>query len=331
MKPSSPLRRSLLATACVVAAINSHTAAAQEKDNYPSKPVTLVVPFTPGGSNDVIARVVGQRLSQIWQQPVVVDNKAGAAGSIGTDHVAKAPADGYKLLITNNNTMSINPVLLPNTPYAVSRDFAQVTQLGVVPVVLVVNANVKASTVKELIDLAKSAPDKLSYASSGSGSPQHLSAELFKSMTGTDIVHVPYKGAAPAITDLLAGQVEMQFGAINSLLPHIRTGKLRALAVGGTRRAGLLADVPTIAEAGLRGYDSEIWLGLAAPAGTPAAIIRRISTDVAKVLAEPAVKEKLAEQGIEAHPSTPQEMTRLVEKDTERWANVIKSAGIKAD
>jgi len=313
----------------LVIAFLGHTAVAQE--NYPAKPVTLVVPFTPAGSNDVIARVVGQRLSQIWHQPVIVDNKPGAAGSIGTDQVAKASADGYKLLITNNNTMSINPMLLPNTPYAVARDFAQVTQLGTVPVVLVVNSNLKVTTVKELVALAKISPGKLSYASSGSGSPQHLSAELFKSMTGTDIAHIPYKGAAPAITDMLAGQVDLQFGAINSLLPHIRSGKLRALAVGGTRRASLLPNVPTMAEVGLPQYDSEIWLGLAAPTGTPSAVIKRINADVSRVLEESGVKEKLAEQGIEARSSTPQEMTQLVERDTARWASVIKGAGIKAD
>lgn len=329
MHPSSATRRSLFAVAALVITTMGQTASAQE--NYPARPVTLVVPFTPGGSNDVIARVIGQRLGQIWHQPVIVDNKAGAAGSIGTDHVAKAAPDGYKLLITNNNTMSINPVLVPITPYVVARDFAQITQLGVVPVVLVVNANVKAKSVKELIDLAKASPGKLSYASSGSGSPQHLSAELFKSMTGTSIAHIPYKGAAPAITDMLAGQVDLQFGAINSLLPHIRSGKLRALAVGGTRRAALLADVPTMAEAGLPRYDSEIWLGLAAPAGTPPALIQRINADVAKVLEEPAVKDKLAEQGIETRPTTPQEMTRLVENDTARWASVIKNAGIKPE
>ncbi|AIJ48448.1 MFS transporter [Comamonas thiooxydans] len=316
-------------TSALVIAFLGHTAVAQE--NYPAKPVTLVVPFTPAGSNDVIARVVGQRLSQIWHQPVIVDNKPGAAGSIGTDQVAKASADGYKLLITNNNTMSINPMLLPNTPYAVARDFAQVTQLGTVPVVLVVNSNLKVTTVKELVALAKISPGKLSYASSGSGSPQHLSAELFKSMTGTDIAHIPYKGAAPAITDMLAGQVDLQFGAINSLLPHIRSGKLRALAVGGTRRASLLPNVPTMAEVGLPQYDSEIWLGLAAPTGTPSAVIKRINADVSRVLEESGVKEKLAEQGIEARSSTPQEMTQLVERDTARWASVIKGAGIKAD
>lgn len=329
MKSSCLLRRSLLAATAAFIANASLTAYAQ--DVYPSKPVTVVVPFTPGGSNDVVARIVGQRLSQMWQQPVIVENKAGAAGNIGTDNVAKAAPDGYKLLITNNNTMSINPVLLPNTPYVVARDFAQVMQLGVVPVVLVVNANVKASSVKELVAFAKSNPGKLSYASSGAGSPQHLSAELFKSMTSAQIAHIPYKGAAPAITDMLAGQVEMQFGAINSLLPHIRSGKLRALAVGGTRRASLLPDVPTMAEAGLPEYNSEIWLGLAAPAGTPANVIKRINTDFGKVLEEPAVKEKLAEQGIEVRPGTPQEMARLVETDTARWASVIKAAGIKAD
>ncbi|WP_043376740.1 MULTISPECIES: Bug family tripartite tricarboxylate transporter substrate binding protein [Comamonas] len=329
MKNSSLTRRSLCVTSALVIAFLGHTAVAQE--NYPAKPVTLVVPFTPAGSNDVIARVVGQRLSQIWHQPVIVDNKPGAAGSIGTDQVAKASADGYKLLITNNNTMSINPMLLPNTPYAVARDFAQVTQLGTVPVVLVVNSNLKVTTVKELVALAKISPGKLSYASSGSGSPQHLSAELFKSMTGTDIAHIPYKGAAPAITDMLAGQVDLQFGAINSLLPHIRSGKLRALAVGGTRRASLLPNVPTMAEVGLPQYDSEIWLGLAAPTGTPSAVIKRINADVSRVLEESGVKEKLAEQGIEARSSTPQEMTQLVERDTARWASVIKGAGIKAD
>lgn len=329
MQPLSPSKRSFLVAAALGITAIVDTVNAQE--NYPSRPVSIIVPFTPGGSNDVVARVIGQRLGQIWHQPVIVENKAGAAGSIGTDQVAKAAPDGYKLLITNNNTMSINPVLLPNTPYVVARDFVQVTQLGAVPVVLVVNANVKAKSVKELIDLAKAAPGKLSYASSGSGSPQHLSAELFKSMTGTSIAHIPYKGAAPAITDMLAGQVDLQFGAINSLLPHIRSGKLRALAVGGSRRAALLPDVPTMAEAGLPQYDSEIWLGLAVPAGATPALVNRINTAVARVLEEPAVKEKLAEQGIETRPTTPQEMTMLVEKDTARWASVIKSAGIKPE
>jgi tripartite-type tricarboxylate transporter receptor subunit TctC len=227
--------------------------------------------------------------------------------------------------------MSINPVLLPNTPFDVARDFTQITQLGVVPVVLVVNSGVKATSVKELVALAKANPGKLSYASSGSGSPQHLSAELFRSMTNTDMAHVPYKGAAPAITDLLGGNVDMQFGAINSLLPHVRSGKLRALGVGGAKRAALLPDVPTIAEAGVPGYDSEIWLGLAAPAGTPAAVINRINTDVSRVLAEPAVKNSLAEQGIEVRTSTPAEMTTIVVRDTQRWAKVIKQAGIKPE
>ncbi|MES2281092.1 MAG: tripartite tricarboxylate transporter substrate binding protein [Pseudomonadota bacterium] len=319
----------LLAFACAGFTFAASPVAAQ--DTFPTKPVRLIVPFTPGGSNDVIARVLAQKLGDMWRQPVIVDNKTGAAGNIGSDFVAKAQPDGYNLLITNNNTMSINPALLANMPFDAANDFAQVTQLGIVPVVLVVNSNVKAENVKSLIALAKVRPGALTYASSGSGSPQHLSAEMFKSMTGTRIVHIPYKGAAPAITDMLGGQIDMQFGAINSLLPHIKTGRLRALAVGGTKRAALLPEIPTMAEAGVAGYDSEIWLGLAAPAKTPRAVIQKINADVLKVLAMPDVKVNLSEQGITTKGSTPEQMKELVASDYQRWAKIIKGAGIRAD
>ncbi|MBI2726309.1 MAG: tripartite tricarboxylate transporter substrate binding protein [Polaromonas sp.] len=325
----------ILSTHCLLAvAYAGFTFAASPvaaQDTFPTKPVRLIVPFTPGGSNDVIARVLAQKLGDMWRQPVIVDNKTGAAGNIGSDFVAKAQPDGYNLLITNNNTMSINPALLANMPFDAANDFAQVTQLGIVPVVLVVNSNVKAENVKSLIALAKVRPGALTYASSGSGSPQHLSAEMFKSMTGTRIVHIPYKGAAPAITDMLGGQIDMQFGAINSLLPHIKTGRLRALAVGGTKRAALLPEIPTMAEAGVAGYDSEIWLGLAAPAKTPRAVIQKINADVLKVLAMPDVKANLSEQGITTKGSTPEQMKELVASDYQRWAKIIKGAGIRAD
>lgn len=322
-------RRTLVCAGLVLAAGFGGSAFAQ--DVFPSRPVRLVVPYTPGGSNDVLARVLAQKLPEIWGQPVVVDNKAGAAGNIGSDFVAKAPGDGYTLLITNNNTMSINPVLFTKVPFDAARDFEQITLLGTVPVVLVVNAGVKATTVKELIALAKNRPGALSYASSGAGSPQHMTAELFKSMTGTHILNIPYKGAASAVTDLLGGQVDLQFGAINSLLPHIRSGRLRALGVAGARRVALLPEVPTIAEAGVPGFETDIWLGLAAPANTPRPVIEKINRDVHRILAMPDVRDKLAEQGIYVQTSSPAEMSALAARDRIRWEKVIRNAGLKPE
>lgn len=322
-----PRRTFLGAGAALVAGLTPAFA----QDVFPSRPVRLVVPYTPGGSNDVIARLLGQHLSVSWSQPVIVDNKAGAAGNIGSDFVAKAPADGYTLLITNNNTMSINPVLFPKLPFDAEKDFEQVTLLGTVPVLLVVNPNLKVTTVKELIALAKSQPGRLSYASSGVGSPQHMAAELFKSMTATHILNIPYKGAASAVTDLLGGQVDMQFGAINSLLPHVRSGRLRAIGVAGARRADLLPDVPTIAEAGVPGFETDIWLGLAAPAKTPRPVIEKINREVRRILALPDVRDKLAEQGIYAQTSSPADMAALAAVDRKRWDHVIKNAGLKPE
>jgi tripartite-type tricarboxylate transporter receptor subunit TctC len=298
---------------------------------FPSRPVKIVVPFTPGGSNDVVARILAQRLTEIWGQPVVVDNKAGAAGNIGSDFVAKAAPDGYNLLITNNNTVSINPALLPNMPFDATKDFVHVSQVGALPMVLVVNSNVPARNIKELLALAKTRPDGLKYASSGTGSPQHMFMELFKSVTGMKALHVPYKGAGPAVTDMLGGVIDMQINAINSLVPHIRSGRLTALGITGKSRAALLPEVPTFSESGVPGLEGEVWLGLAAPAHTPAAVVEKINADVARVLAEPDTKAKLAEQGIRAKSSTPQEMTALAAEELKNWTKVIKSAGIKPD
>jgi tripartite-type tricarboxylate transporter receptor subunit TctC len=296
-----------------------------------TKQVRIVVPFTAGGSNDVLARVLAQKLGELWGQTVIVENKAGASGNIGAEFVAKSPADGTALLIAANNVMSMNAALYSKMPINPQKDLDSVSLLGTVPVVLVVRANLHVTSVQELIALARSKPGGLSYASAGVGTPQHLSAELFKSMTRTDIVHVPYKGAAPAITDLIGGQVDLLFGAINSLLPHLRSGKLKALAVAGTKRVRALPDVPTVAEAGVPGYESDIWLGLAAPAHTPGDMVERINRDVRKVMALPDVIDKLAEQGIEPLTSSPAEMAKLVASDAARWSKVIKEAGIRAD
>lgn len=314
-----------LGTAAMAAAVPglAQTAAAKQ--------VRIVVPFTAGGSNDVLARVLAQKLGEIWGQTVIVENKAGASGNIGAEFVAKSPADGTTLLIAANNVMSMNAALYSKMPLNPQKDLDPVSLLGTVPVVLVVRSTLDVKSLQELIALARSKPGGLSYASSGVGTPQHLSAELFKSMTKTDIVHVPYKGAAPAITDLIGGQVDLMFGAINSLLPHLRSGKLKALAVAGTKRVRALPDVPTVAEAGVPGYESDIWLGLAAPARTPGDVIERINRDVRKVMAMPDVVEKLAEQGIEPLTSSPTEMSKLVASDFARWSKVIKDAGIRAD
>ncbi len=263
-------------------------------------------------------------------QPVLVDNKAGAAGNIGTDFVAKAPADGYTMLVASNTGLAINPVLYPKLPFDAIKDFEPITLLGGLPIVLVINAYVKASSVTELIALAKKDPNKITYASAGAGTPQHMSAELFKSMTGTKITQVPYKGSGPALIDVIAGTVDIMFCPINSALPHIRSGKLRALGVATAKKVTLLPEVPTVAET-VPGYVSDIWIGMMAPAKTPAPVIAKLNTELRKALSLPDVKDKLAEQGIEATSSTPAELANLIAADQKRWAVVIKGAGIQPE
>lgn len=297
----------------------------------PIKPVRLVVPYPPGGSNDVIARLLAQKLQDAWGQPVVVENKPGAAGNIGAGEVARAPADGYTLLLTNININSMNPALIARMPFDPNKDLAPVSLLGSSSLVLVVNPNVKAQNIKELIALARSGPGKLTYASGGNGSPQHMSAEMFKSMTKTSMLHIPYRGAAPAIMDLLGGQIDVFVGVINQLLPHIKSGRVRALGVTGIKRVASLPDVPTLAEAGVANYESDVWLGLAAPGGTPAAVVESIQRDVHKVMILPDVTTKLGEQGIDVLLSTPQQMGKRASDDLKRWSQIIQSAGIKIE
>ncbi|WP_042879198.1 Bug family tripartite tricarboxylate transporter substrate binding protein [Cupriavidus necator] len=313
---------------CLCTVIIGVPASAQ---TYPTKPIHIVVPLPPGGSNDVLARILAQKMSESFGQPVIVDNKPGAAGNIATDFIAKAEGDGYSIAVAPNQTVAVNPVLYPRLPFEVSRDLTGITLLGRVPMVLVVSpGKVAATSVAELIALVKANPDKLSYASAGSGSPQHMAAEVFKSMTGTRITQIPYKGSAPALVDLLGGNVDMMFCPINSALPHIRSGKLRALGTSGAKRVELLPKVPTIAET-LPNFESDIWIGMVAPARTPPAIISKLNAELRRSLALPDVQGKLAEQGIYAESSTPLEFTRLIASDQKRWAEVIRAANINPE
>jgi tripartite-type tricarboxylate transporter receptor subunit TctC len=302
-----------------------------QTSSFPQKPVRIVVPYTTGGSNDVIARLLAQRLQEVWGQPVVVENKPGAAGNIGSSDIAKSAPDGHSLLLTNINIVSMNPGLIANMPFDPQKDFAPISLLGTTALALVVHPSVSANNVRELIDLARKEPGRLNYASSGNGSPQHMSAEMFKAMTKTSLTHIPYKGAAPAINDLLAGQVQVTVGVVNQLMPHIRAGKLKALGVTSRKRLAQMQDVPTLDEAGVPGYESEIWLGLAAPAATPPAIIEQINQAVRKAMATADVVSKLQAQGIDVLVSSPDQMRQRGLEDLKRWGDIIRTAGIKVD
>ena len=298
--------------------------------DYPTKPIKIVVPLPPGGSNDVLARLIGQKMTESFGQPVIVENRPGAAGNIATEFMTKAAPDGYTIGIAPNQTVAVNPVLYPKLSYDVLKDLEGISMLGRVPMVLVVSPKMTAKSVGELIAQAKASPDKLTYASAGSGSPQHMAAEVFKSMTGTRLIQIPYKGSAPALIDVLAGTVDVMFCPINSALPHIRSGKLRALGTTGTSRLALLNGVPTIAET-VPSFESDIWIGMITPAKTPPAIVTKLNSELRRILSLPDVKEKLADQGIDAESSSAADFTKLIATDQKRWAAVIKAADIKPE
>ena len=327
IKGKLPNRRQIIGLAA--AAMSLPTLA--QTSSFPQRPVRIVVPYTTGGSNDVIARLLAQQLQEAWGQPVVVENKPGAAGNIGASDIAKSAPDGHSLLLTNINIVSMNPGLIANMPFDPQKDFAPISLLGTTALALVVHPSVPANNVRELIDLARKGPGRLNYASSGNGSPQHMSAEMFKAMTKTSLTHIPYRGAAPAVNDLLAGQVQVTVGVVNQLIPHIRAGKLKALGVTTRKRLAQMPDVPTLDEAGVPGYESEIWLGLAAPAGTPPAIIEQINQAVRKAMASADVVSKLQSQGIDVLVSSPDQMRQRGLEDLKRWGDIIRTAGIKVD
>ena len=319
-----------IATAVALAALSA-TPFAGAQATYPTKPIRIVVPFPAGGTTDILARAVAQRLSETLGQPAVVDNRPGAGGNIGAELVAKAPADGHTLLMGTVGTHAINASLYSKMPYDHVRDFAPIILVAGVPNVLVVHPSVPVGSVKELIAYAKANPGKLNFASSGSGTSIHLAGELFKTMAGVQMAHVPYKGSAPAVTDVLGGQVQLMFDNLPSALPHIKAGKLKALAVTSATRAAALPDVPTIAESGLAGFDATSWFGLLAPAGTPQPIIARLNNEVAKWLASTEAKEKMAGLGANTAGHSTDEFVRHIAAETSKWAKVVKESGAKVD
>ena len=296
---------------------------------YPSKPIKFVVPITPGGSNDVLARTIAQKLSDQWKQAVVVENRPGGGMNLGSDMVAKSAPDGYTWLLGANNIFVTNPHV-GKMPFDVFKDLAPVTTVAIVPFVLAVNANFPAKNVAELVEYAKKNSNALNYGSSGNGSPQQLAAEMLSHVAGIKMQHVPYKGAVPAITDLLGGRIQVFIGAVNSLLPHVKDGKLRLLAGAGGKRFAAFPDLPAIAET-VPGVALDVWLGVFMPTGVSKEILTKVNADIAQVLQSPEVRTSLAAQGIEPITSTPEALAQTIRDDHARWGKVIREANIKAD
>jgi tripartite-type tricarboxylate transporter receptor subunit TctC len=325
----SNVRRLLLAL--VLTGLGSALPIGVSAQAYPNHPIRLVVPFPAGGTTDILARAIAQKLSESLGQPFVVDNRPGAGGNIGADIVAKSAPDGYTLLMGTVGTQAINVSLYAKMPYDAAKDFAPVVLVAGVPNVLVVNPSVPVKTVQELLKLAKDKPGSINFASSGNGTSIHLSGELFKTMTGAQIAHVPYKGSAPALTDLLGGQVQIMFDNLPSAMPHIKAGKLRAVAVTSAKRAPALPELPTIAESGVPGFEASSWFGILAPAGTPREIVTRINAEANKALQSADMKEKLLAQGAEAVGNTPEYFGDYIKAETVKWAKVVKESGAKVD
>lgn len=317
---------------CIAALALLLAPAAFSQSAYPTKPVRIVVPFTPGGSSDILARAIGQELSKSLGQSFVIENVAGAGGSIGADKVAKSAADGYTLLMGHIGTLAVNPSLYPNLPYQPVKDFAPVAWVARVPNVLVVNKNVPVQNLQGLIALAKSQPGRLNYSTGGNGSAAHLATEYFKMQTGTSMVHIPYRGAAPAVSDVISGQIQLIFTGAPALIGHIRSGQLRALAVSSPKRLDILPDVPTVAEAaGIKGFEADQWYGLVAPAGTPRDIVLKLNKHVNEALGSENLKTRLNTEGAIATPATPEEFGQLIAADIERWRPVITSGRVKVN
>ena len=313
--------------ASLVAVLVALPVLAQE---YPARPVRIIVPFAAGGPADVYARFLGQRLQEMLGQPFVVEDRPGAGSVIGTDAVAKSAPDGYTLLMMSN-THTTNESLIENKPFQLMRDFVPVAPVNYSDLVMVVHPSVPANSLKEFINLAKSKPKALNYASSGPGTPYHMAGELFKAMAGVDIVHVPYKGSAGARTDVLGGQVEMMFDAITTMAPQVRAGKVKALGTTGTTRSTVLPEVPTISEAGVPGYEATIWLGIMAPTGTPKPILDKLNAAITKIVQRPEVKEEWGKQGAVPMVMTTGEFAQFLREDIDKWAKVVKFSGAKVD
>jgi tripartite-type tricarboxylate transporter receptor subunit TctC len=298
---------------------------------YPNKPIRLIVPFTPGGSTDILARAIGQELTKAWGQSVVIDNVPGAGGSIGADKAAKAPADGYTLLMGHIGTLAVNPSLYPKLPYNPVKDFAPVAWVARVPNILVVNPALPVKNVKDLVSYAKSKPGQLSYGSGGNGSAANLATEYLKMQTGTAIVHIPYRGTVPAVTDLIGGQIQLVFTGAPAVLGFVKSGQLRALAVSSPKRLEAMPDLPTVAESGYKNFEADQWYGVVAPAGTPKDIVQKLNLQINAALNAPELKKRLITEGAVATPETPEAFGQLIATEIARWQPVISSGRVKAD
>jgi tripartite-type tricarboxylate transporter receptor subunit TctC len=318
-----------VAAAALAALALAHTAHAQ---SFPDtkKPIRIIVPTAPAGGNDAMARIVAQKLNERLKQPVIVENKSGANGAIGSEFVAKAPPDGYTILFGYIATHGINPGL-SKLPYDAVKDFAPITQISEAPIVLVVNPSVGAKTVQELIALAKAKPGSITYASAGNGTAPHIAAELFKQMTGVDMVHVPYKGSSPALTDTLSGQTQVMFPSLVAASGHMKSGKLRGLAISGKARSPLFPSLPTVSEAGVKGFEITQWYGFFAPAKTPKEVVDRLNQEIVAVMNDPDTKAKFAAQGADIVTSSPEAFGKLVQAEIAKWSQLIKTAKITAD
>jgi tripartite-type tricarboxylate transporter receptor subunit TctC len=305
--------------------------AALAQSSYPAKPIRLVAPFPPGGPADILARIIGQHLAERLGQQVIVDNRAGAGGNIGADIVAKAPPDGYTLLLGAVGSNAINASLYGSMPYDNIKDFEPVSLVAMVTILLVTHPSVPASSVSELIALARAKPGELTFGSPGNGTPQHLAGELFSTMANVKMTHVPYKGAVPALQDLLGGRLSMVFSSMPPALPHVAAGKIKALAVTSSKRSPVTPDVPTIAETGLAGYEVINWYGVLGPAGMPKDIVAKLNREIHGILTLPDVKKQLASQGAEVLTSTPQEFGAFISSETRKWAKVVKLSGARVD
>jgi tripartite-type tricarboxylate transporter receptor subunit TctC len=301
-----------------------------QAQNYPNRPITLVVPYAAGGGNDVMARIVGEKMSKTLGQQVVIDNRPGAGGALATRQVAKAAPDGYTLVIGGTGSLAVNPTLVPNVGYDVRKDFAPVGMIGSSAMIVVIHPSIPAKTIPEMLALAKQQPGKFTYASAGVGSGIHLGAELFAYMGGVKLVHVPYKGTGPALTDLLGGHVSMYFSSLPSAIGLVKEGKVRALAVTGTKRSDVFPDVPTVAET-LSGFEAVLRYGIVAPAGTPRPIVERLNKELRAALATDEVKRRLIQEGAEPMPTTPEEHAAVIDREETKWSALIKSIGIKPE
>ena len=323
-------RREFLTAAAALGATGLPLRSATAADAFPTKPISIVVPQAPGGANDVIGRAMAQRLAAVLGSPVVVENRQGAGGNVGTVFVARAPKDGHTLLLNAQSAQTINPFLYRNAGFDPVKDFEPVMVVGVAPYILVVNPSVKANNLRELVALAKAQPGKLNYASSGNGTVNHMLGEMLKKAAGIDIVHIPYKGASAAATDVVGGQAQMAFGSIAGLLPFVKAGQLRALGACTEKRTALAPDMPTLAET-IPGLYANAWYGLFAPAGTPKEIIARLQRDIAELMLEPEMKERLVGLGVESAPSTPDQLAALLKDDLVRWSRIVKESGAQLD